>query len=116
MSDDIWIKKNLNLEKAFSKGDFSELIAYSERNQKGLIDIYVNSDSTSVEKSLRFGSTVLHRFENGLQNEQQLYAVFRMGALLGTVEGFEALDCATIQSKLKVFVELEKLISEFKDN
>ena len=113
MNDDNWMKKNLNLGKAFSEGNFSEIIDYSDTNQKNLIECYINDDSASVEQSLRLGSALLHHFESGLQNEQQLYAIYRLGALLGTVEGFEALDHAKEQGKLEVFAELKKLILEF---
>lgn len=91
MKDNIWVKKDLDLIQTFIDGEFDALIAYSDENQKNLIHQWENNKSSFVNKMLRFGSTILHYFENGLQAERQLYAVFRTGALLGTIEGFEHL-------------------------
>ena len=113
MRDDIWLKKDLNLQKAFADGDFGLLMDYSDENQKNLMNQWMNREASFMNKMLRFGSTVLHRFENGLQNEQQLYAVFRMGALLGTVEGFEQIIYEKAQGEW-IYEEFRQEVSSTK--
>lgn len=117
MRDDIWLKKDLNLQKAFADGDFGLLMDYSDENQKNLMNQWMNREASFMNKMLRFGSTVLHRFENGLQNEQQLYAVFRMGALLGTVEGFEQIIYEKAQGEWFMKIQARSIFNEtFKRN
>lgn len=113
MEDNIWLKKDLDLKQTFRNGEFDVLTAYSNENQKNLIHQWMNSESSVVNKMLRLGSAILHYFESVLQDERQLYAVFRTGALLGTIEGFEHIIHEKEQGEW-IYKEFKEEISSIK--
>jgi Mn-dependent DtxR family transcriptional regulator len=81
----------MDLVKTWESGDYDALIEYAENNQRYLISEWEVGDVPFLQKAVRFGMSVLHYFEQYLQENAKLRSIFRLGALMGSVESFDQL-------------------------
>lgn len=89
MEDIIWRDTDYDLLQALDHEEYERIEEYSRSNQFNLFVKWINGKYSELRKSLRLGSALLHYFERAIQSSQKLKAVFRLGALLGTIESIE---------------------------
>lgn len=91
MTREIWLNKEINLLKTFENEEYDALIKYATENQQYIMTEWHTADDSAFQKIVRFGRSVLQRFECHLQGSSKAIAVFRLGALMGTIESFDNL-------------------------
>lgn len=91
MNREIWWNKEIDLLKSLEEEDYDCLIEYAYNNQQHLISEWDEEDISFLQKKIRFGMSILRYFEHHLQKDPKIKTIFRLGALMGTVESFEQL-------------------------
>jgi predicted transcriptional regulator len=86
-----WKNPKLNLQEAFSKGDFASLIAYVEENEMQLQSILLEGDLSKADLTLKFASCLLGYFESNLEGDFEKKALFKLGELTGYLRLIEFL-------------------------
>lgn len=87
MEKSLWLDGEQTLQKLLETEQYSEMLDYSDDNRFILFSAYSDDKPDSLRKCLRLGSAILQRFSRYLQHQsEQLFAVFRIGALCGHVE------------------------------
>ena len=75
----------------FSEKQYDILKKYAYENQNKIMSYWTNNDFDSLQYILKYASSKLYFFESFLKQNEELYSVFRMGALIGTNESYEKL-------------------------
>lgn len=91
MDRKIWLEPKLDIKKALAEDEFDVLLQYASRNQQYVMEQWWSKDRMFLGKVLRFGASVLHRFEHQLQEHMKMWALFKLGSLMGTVESLNQL-------------------------
>lgn len=89
MSNEVWLNREMNLLEKLENKEFELVINYAMDNQQQIISKWLSEDRTSVKESTQVGMSMLTRVERYLKDYYK--ALFRLGALKGTVECFEHL-------------------------
>ena len=89
MSNEVWLNREMNLLEKLENKEFELVINYAMDNQQQIISKWLSEDRASVKESTQVGMSMLTRVERYLKDYYK--ALFRLGALKGTVECFEHL-------------------------
>ena len=110
-----WVNPEHDLEDEYMNHEFNQIIGDSEANEKLLCDMYQNNDFDKLEKSVRFGQTMMSYFVRMLKSQERSYdlAVYEAGKLAGYLEFIDKIryrkDRFTmIQDRMNIVIEKAK--------
>lgn len=91
MQNELWLYSDLNLDTALQAQNIDRLIEYVDENQHHISSQWVQNDLPRLRKTLRLGMAILSSQEQKIKKDKTRHGIFRLGALLGTVESFNYL-------------------------
>lgn len=91
MQTQLWLHSDLDLDTALQNQELTELIEYVEENQRHIASQWIQENLPRLRKILRLGTAILSRLEHRIKGDSKQYAIFRLGALSGTLESFNYL-------------------------
>lgn len=92
MGNETWLNKEIDLFKSLEEKEYDLLVEYAYKNQQHILSRWLDNDMSSFQKIVRFGSSILRYFEQHLKAHSKILAIFRLGALQGTLESFERIS------------------------
>lgn len=107
-----WKNPELDLEKAFKKGDFAALITYATENEDILRSGFLSENFEETKGSLRFGAFKMNYFETLLKEETDQTALFKLGELSGYIHLLNSMFFEDNQNKLAQ-ARFEMVLSRF---
>lgn len=91
MQNELWLHSDLDLNTALQSQNFDSLNEYVDENQRNIAVEWVQNDLLRLRKILKLGSAILSPQEQKIKKDRSQYAIFRLGALSGTLESFNYL-------------------------
>lgn len=91
MQTQLWLQSDLDLDAALQNQEFNTIEEYVEENQRYIASQWIQDDLPLLRKILRFGTAILSRQERKIKDDNTQHAIFRLGALFGTLESFNYL-------------------------
>lgn len=86
MNDEFWLQKELDLRDALQHGDFETVINYASDNQQKILAEWMRLNKSEQCNIVRYGMMIMQYFEQHLLQTSKDAALFRLGALMGTLE------------------------------
>ncbi len=84
--DTVWIASDLNFKQLFQEKKYEELIWVAKENQNLIKMLRRHKSKNELQKSTRFGMLLLSYFERSVEKASDLYSVFMLGKLKGSLE------------------------------
>lgn len=81
----------MNLNTALQSENFDSLKQYVDENQRHIAVQWLKSDLPQLRKTLKLGTAILSSQEQKIKRDKLQHAIFRLGALAGTLESFNYL-------------------------
>lgn len=91
MQNELWLYSSLNLNTALQSEDFDSLKQYVDENQRHIAVQWLKNDVPRLRKTLKLGTAILSSQEQKIMRDKLQHAIFRLGALSGTLESFNYL-------------------------
>lgn len=97
MAGELWLNKEINLLQTLESKEYDLLLRYASENQQYLMERRQEEQWEDYERSIRYGMSLLRYFERHLQEKLREKTVFRLGALMGTLETCDRLSYEEMQ-------------------
>ena len=91
MQNELWLYSSLNLNTALQSENFDSLKQYVDENQRHIVVQWLKNDLPQLRKTLKLGTAILSSQEQKIMRDKLQHAIFRLGALSGTLESFNYL-------------------------
>lgn len=91
MQNELWLYSSLNLNTALQSENFDSLKQYVDENQRHIAVQWLKNDLPQLRKTLKLGTAILSSQEQKIMRDKLQHAIFRLGALSGTLESFNYL-------------------------
>lgn len=91
MQNELWLYSSMNLNTALQSENFDSLKQYVDENQRHIAVQWLKSDLPQLRKTLKLGTAILSSQEQKIKQDKLQHAIFRLGALAGTLESFNYL-------------------------
>lgn len=86
MKGELWLKKELDLQETLQHEDYEMLINYASDNQEKILIEWTKVNKSERHNIVRYGMMLMKYFEQHLPQISKDTALFRLGALAGTLE------------------------------
>lgn len=99
MEKQIWIDSKRDVCREYDQKEYDFLIEYAQENQRNILAKWKDESHLGIKKTLRYGSSIVKKFEHHIQARKNLSAIFCLGALMGTIRSFEHLSFEETQNQ-----------------
>lgn len=99
MEKRIWIDSKRDVCREYDQKEYDFLIEYARENQQNILSEWMDGSYLGIKKTLRYGSSIVKKFEHHIREHKNLSAIFWLGALMGTIRSFEHLSFEETQNQ-----------------